>query len=457
MRQVHKVSRDKNGVIIRDNILKNNEIFIKNFLMKKGGLLDKSWTYFSSITPFFITCQKGHKWRSNWQNIYHGTWCPECAGHVIHEEDVKNIIENKGGKVNETWSYVNAKTKFGVKCSQGHFWLTCWDKINQGRWCPECAGHIIHEEDIKKLINNKGWIFDKNWRYKGAWEKIDIICSKGHKFKISSHDLKKGIDCAECKGLKVHEKEIREIIENKKGILGNSWVYKNNREKIKITCSKGHTWETPWKVIKKGHWCPYCSGKIVLESDVREVVTSKGGILEKDWKYINCDTRFLVTCKKGHKFKTCWDHIKQKHWCHYCNSSHGEKDFRDVIEEIFQKRFEKVRPEWLRISSSRSMELDGYNEELSIAFEYQGQQHYSRKWFRISEEDFQKQQERDRIKKELCEKRGIRLIIVPYYYPKSKWVNLIGGSVQVEAPIKFTPSETTADKVGIPYCSEITI
>ena len=60
------------------------------------------------------------------------------------------------------------------------------------------------------------------------------------------------------------------------------------------------------------------------------------------------------------------------------------------------------------------MELDGYNEELQLAFEYQGAQH--RKFipmFHKTYRDFTKQQERDAFKKQRCQELGIRVIEIP--------------------------------------------
>ncbi len=73
-------------------------------------------------------------------------------------------------------------------------------------------------------------------------------------------------------------------------------------------------------------------------------------------------------------------------------------------------RFHKYRAGWLG-----RLELDGFNEELSIAFEYQGEQHYRFcSIFHRTEEDLRKQQDRDKLKADLCAQRGIELVCVPY-------------------------------------------
>jgi GTPase SAR1 family protein len=67
---------------------------------------------------------------------------------------------------------------------------------------------------------------------------------------------------------------------------------------------------------------------------------------------------------------------------------------------------------------SKNLELDGYNEQLGIAFEYQGIQHRTfTPRFHKSREDFKKQVQRDVYKKKICEERGIRLLEIPDTVP----------------------------------------
>jgi hypothetical protein len=63
------------------------------------------------------------------------------------------------------------------------------------------------------------------------------------------------------------------------------------------------------------------------------------------------------------------------------------------------------------------MELDGFSEELSLAFEYQGYQHYQRAHFHRTEDQFKWQLQRDAEKRTLCLRQGVTLIEVPWDVP----------------------------------------
>ena len=99
----------------------------------------------------------------------------------------------------------------------------------------------------------------------------------------------------------------------------------------------------------------------------------------------------------------------------YMKESKGENACRQYFEKRFNKKFIRCRPEWLN-----GLELDGYNEKLCLAFEYNGGQHYKyTPHFHKSDcNEFHKQVGRDVEKLKACADKGIRLIIVPNIYSK---------------------------------------
>lgn len=98
--------------------------------------------------------------------------------------------------------------------------------------------------------------------------------------------------------------------------------------------------------------------------------------------------------------------------------SSGEKRTRHFLESYFGEPFQKLRPSFLKnnvTGGTHNLELDCYNEELGLAAEYNGEQHYKFiPFFHKSREAFYNQKYRDELKRIYCKDRGIHLIEVPY-------------------------------------------
>ena len=98
--------------------------------------------------------------------------------------------------------------------------------------------------------------------------------------------------------------------------------------------------------------------------------------------------------------------------------SKGEIECRRVLNKLFNKPFDKIRPNFLNnpvTGGNFNLELDCYNEELGIAVEYQGIQHYKfNKFFHRNKDHFMTQKYRDDMKRRMCIENNIILIEVPY-------------------------------------------
>ena len=99
--------------------------------------------------------------------------------------------------------------------------------------------------------------------------------------------------------------------------------------------------------------------------------------------------------------------------------SKGEIICKLTLEKIYNVPFKNIRPDFLKNpETNHNLELDCYNEDLKIAVEYNGAQHY--KWpnkYHDKIEDFYKQVKHDEIKRDLCKINDIHLIEVPYIIP----------------------------------------
>lgn len=89
-----------------------------------------------------------------------------------------------------------------------------------------------------------------------------------------------------------------------------------------------------------------------------------------------------------------------------------ESTIRMIIEEIYGVPFPKVRPEWLtNPSTKRRLELDMYNEDLKLAFEYDGAQHsFYTPHYHKNESHFEYRRLLDQLKTELCHQKGVTLV-----------------------------------------------
>lgn len=96
--------------------------------------------------------------------------------------------------------------------------------------------------------------------------------------------------------------------------------------------------------------------------------------------------------------------------------SRGEIECKRAIERLTGRQFTKARPDFLRNPITNSnLELDCYNEELRLAVEYNGEQHYRYvPYFHKTKDAFYNLKYRDDIKSKLCVENDVRLIIVPY-------------------------------------------
>ena len=101
----------------------------------------------------------------------------------------------------------------------------------------------------------------------------------------------------------------------------------------------------------------------------------------------------------------------------------NEENCRKILEEYFDKKFPSIwHKEIKNEEGNHSLQLDGYNKELKIAFEYNGEQHYifPNKYNNINELwKFRRQQDNDKIKVERCKELGIKLIVIPYFENKN--------------------------------------
>ena len=233
-----------------------------------------------------------------------------------------------------------------------------------------------------------------------------IICNQcGVKTKILLSAFRKmKLKCRNCSDLAKLE-DIRKIAESKGGEL-LSTKYLGIKSKYKFKCAEGHI----WSALPIGTWCGKCKGHGKGIEDIRAMAKKRGGQLLSE-VFIGVDKKYDFKCSVGHSFTMTFSKMQGGQWCSICSKgSKSEELVRVVMEQIFGVEFKRVRPSWLKNDRNVPMELDGYSQDLKIAFEYQGRQHYETMAFLV-DQDLKRIQQNDKLKAKICKERGVSLFI----------------------------------------------
>lgn len=152
--------------------------------------------------------------------------------------------------------------------------------------------------------------------------------------------------------------------------------------------------------------------KYVTIKTIEEIAEKKGGKCHtKNIK--NAKSKIHLECAEGHHFDTTYDSVVyQSTWCPDCHIYIGETICSQFFERIFKRSFPKSYPAWLVNENGNQMELDGYNKELGLAFEYQGIQHRKRA-FGLTDDEVKGIQEEDAYKLKKCKENGVVLLQIP--------------------------------------------
>lgn len=324
-------------------------------------------------------------------------------------QKIKDIAQEKGGVCLED-EYKNSYTKMKFKCEIGHIWETTARSIVLGYWCKDC-NNKYNLEDMKKIAKIKnGECLSTS--YKNTISKLKWKCQSGHIFEKEPSKVMQGKWCPDCGGTKRLTIELVHEIARRKNGKCLSTEYKNNRTKLLWECEHGHQFEAKANSIKDSNtWCPECAGtkKLSIER-MREEARNRGGECLSE-EYINSGKNLIWKCAEGHIWEDKYDHIRNGRWCPRCNNRlFNENKVKFIFEHIFNKNFPKNRK-----VLGDEYEIDGYNEELKIGFEYQGEQHYKFiDFFHGSEEGFKKSVDDDALKLKLAKEKNIILVVIPY-------------------------------------------
>lgn len=149
-----------------------------------------------------------------------------------------------------------------------------------------------------------------------------------------------------------------------------------------------YTWKTTVShIINDNSGCRKCrTNKLIeitktridnlkVERNIKCLDKYKNNInIKHNWKCLICNYAWSTSANNV---------LNNKSGCKKCSSGKSEEMLRKIFENMFiNKKFETTRAlDILRYKKGRNLELDGYNNDMNLAFEYAGIQHYIPSFF----------------------------------------------------------------------------
>ncbi len=364
------------------------EAMNKNLETPNSENIDFSlFKYNGTSTKSIYYCKKHKsKFEMTPSNFWVGHGCSLCGKEnsiqkhigkkVVHKvrkshEQIIKEFKNVHGRVKYNYDnvvYERNNKKVQIRCIEHGIFYQTPNKHLLGRGCPICANRI-------RNINNKWTLSDfikaakKNHKnkydyslsiYSGALSFVNINCREHGIFKQKAIDHLNGHGCKKC-GIELNRVKLfksNEEVISKAKIVHNEYY---NYDKVKYT-----------------------------------------GVYEK----------IIIICPIHGEFKQIANGHLRGAGCPKCNKSKGEK----LISELLEKRNIKYNEQY-KFHDCRNkapLPFDFYLSELNLCVEFQGEQHYRVMEHWGGKSAYERVVINDRIKKEYCENKSIRLLEIPH-------------------------------------------
>lgn len=337
---------------------------------------------------------------------------------------------NKNSSDNQTFTCINPLCKHSYQMTPSKI-------INEQRGCPYCsrgAKKICGKNDCipctnKSLATRQNIM--KVWSSKNTTPPYAIMKTSNQEIWLDCHgcgipyirNIRTINDTCEliCKSCKNNSVITREI----DCIECNLPFMRTAEGQTKCQCCRGV--DSPSIPLCSTNDCKKCYdrsfakrieddgiGSLIFREDLNKC-TPRNISRQSGQEYMfYCDLCNQIISTPLHKQIVC---------CTNCSGKFNTENYiRDILSDIHGKLFTKTRSlRWLN-DDGTLLELDGYNEELKIAFEYQGEQHYKLTYYNgynsVKLLDIQR---KDALKIKLCKKNGVKLIIVSCDMSLSKY------------------------------------
>lgn len=235
--------------------------------------------------------------------------------------------------------------KLEMKCPEGHFYNVSWPKFYSAkRRCPHCAGQVSPTEAfIKRALAADGYSWVSG-EYINNKTKIDVLCPKGHQYKVTWNAFHRGYRCDQCCPYRFSKKTVNDLSLFAHGrgykLVGD---YKASKEKVALQCPHGKIYEPRWVDFQSGHGCT-CE-KSQAQRDLAASISSLGLVVRENVRDVIAPKELdIVLPEFGLAIEYCgllWHSNK------YRSSTRFHRDKRELALAAGYELFTIWEDEWL--------------------------------------------------------------------------------------------------------------
>lgn len=245
-----------------------------------------------------------------------------------------------------------------------------------------------------------------------------LICNT--KFSAIPNNLFRGGGCPNCYRGQSFIKKMNNINPNIE-IIGK---YVDDKTNILCRCKiDGHEWSPKPYNLRNGRGCHKCGlkSKTRTTEEFINIMKEVNPDVEIIGEYVNSYTNILCRCKNdGYEWNALPTNLLRGTGCPLCSSSKGEKRILKWLNDNNILNISQKEYDGLIGLGGGNLTYDFYLPEYNILIEYQGIQHLEpidflgkgKEW---AEQQFEKQKEHDRIKREYASNNKITLLEIWYY------------------------------------------
>lgn len=213
--------------------------------------------------------------------------------------------------------------------------------------------------DVKEYINNEGYELLSS-TYENVRQKLTLSCQKGHVYNASFNAFKSGRRCSKCRKISF-EDVLKMASDNDYDVLSLKDNFKNSKSIITVKCKYGHVSDKRCDNLTQR--CKECidSDKRNNYNDIKQFIESEGYTLLDD-VYINNSTYLNLLCPNNHKTQITYSNFQQGNRCKECCHDNYRNNFDEIKNIIETRGYTLLSTEYKNIRSELILKCPNEHE-----------------------------------------------------------------------------------------------